>query len=131
MLGKFNSDGANQNDGANQDGSANKPKPTRLEIIGVLNAIIDLWSDAPKMPKTNDSWQAFQSATPPIVLSVPRVPRIPDKLILPEDKRRGDAVLDVLDTLRTYVKYSLFERDALRREVAFLKQMVNDLGGKI
>jgi hypothetical protein len=108
-----------------------EPKPhklTRPEIIGALNAIIDLYSDVPIMPpKVGDAPKVV--VAPRVV--PPQVSRVPTKITLPENKRRDDAMLDVLDTLRTFVKYSLFDRDALRREVKFLKQLVEDLGGKI
>ncbi len=130
-------------------GNNSKPaKLTRLEIISILNAIIDLYLDAPLKtppkapldtnklpprvvpPKTQVA-TAVPVAGAPRVPRVPRVPREPVKLVLPENKRRGDALLDVLDTLRTYVKYGLFDRDALRREIVYLKQMIEELGGKL
>ena len=38
---------------------------------------------------------------------------------------------DILDYLRVCIKYSLFDRDALRMEVNALKKLVEDLGGKL
>ncbi len=109
--------------------SDKQTKLTRPQIIGVLNAIIDLYFDAPLvLPKVRSGPRILPPKVPPLIV---RVPRVPDKLVLPENKQRSDAVLDTLDTLRTCVKYGLFERDALRREVAFLKQMVDDLGGDV
>ena len=111
--------------------SESKPGPklhklTRPEIIGVLNAIIDLYLDIPMTPSKAN---VIDDKLKPFTVPVTRVPRVPKKINLPENKRRGDAMLDVLDTLRTYVKYGLFDRDALRREVAYLKKLVEENGG--
>ncbi len=109
-------------------------KPTKLtrpQIIGMLNAIIDLYIDVPitpKPPKVGSGPSILPPKVPPLIV---RVPRVSVKINLPEDKRRGDALLDTIDTLRTYVKYGLFERDALRREVAYLKNLVEENGGGV
>lgn len=85
--------------------SAPEPRKLTREEIGVeIDAMADLWHSSP---------------------------RVSDKVSLPKAKRRGDPLHDTLDYLRVCIKYGLFERDALRREVAFLKQMVEDLGGKL
>ncbi len=110
-----------------RDWVVNTPtKLTRHEIIGMLNAIIDLYIDVP--PKVVSGPRILPPKVPPLII---RVPRVPDKLVLPENKQRGDAILDTIDTLRTYVKYGLFERDALRREVSYLKRLVEDLDGDV
>ena len=108
-----------------------QPKLTRPEIIGALNAIIDLYIDVPMTPNAPPVKCAPVKAIvlPRDAVRVPRVPRVPTKITLPENKRRGDAMLDVLGTLRTYAKYSLFDRDALRREVTYLKKLVKESGG--
>lgn len=166
----FNSDDAthphprpNEDDpDKSQRGKPERSKSRRLkrtEILGVLNVILDLFTDTPKItgaatPKTDANRLLPNRSVPkpppkvgvvsaprdsrgprllwaPGAPRAPRAPRVPEKISLPEGKRRGDAMLDVLDILRTYVKYSLFDRDALRREVEYLKQMVEELGGKL
>ncbi len=116
--------------GSDHDLVVNTPaKLTRHEIIGMLSAIIDLYIDVP--PKVVSGPRVLPPKVPPLITRVPGVPRVPDKLVLPENKQRGDAILDTIDTLRTYVKYGLFERDALRREVSYLKRLVEDLDGDV
>lgn len=57
-------------------------------------------------------------------LIVPRKPKI-------DDERGRSSLRDVLDYLRICIKYSLFERDALQREIKYLKDLVKELGGKL
>lgn len=148
MFGIRNIKGPGSSPGESRPSNDKKfAKLTRPEIIGVLNAIIDLYIDMPmkthlpKAPKTGgelsdqiDKLKPLNTQMPCVyvpVVGAPRVPRVPDKLVLPKDKRRGDAILDTLDTLRTYVKYREFDCDALRREVTYLKGLVKDLGGDV
>lgn len=57
-------------------------------------------------------------------LIVPKKPKI-------NDERSSVSLRDALDYLRICIKYSLFERDALQREVKYLKELVKELGGKL
>ena len=100
-----------------------QPRLTRPQIMGAINSVIDLYSDATLIPpKLGNAPRILPPKVPPLQLSLV-MPQ------LPKSKRRGDAMLDVLCTLRTYVKYGLLDRDALRREVAYLKKLVEESGG--
>ncbi len=104
MFGNNDKNKDNLDTNSMPDDTSKLHKLTREEIGVEIDAMADLWCSSP---------------------------RVPAKIKLPKDKRREDPLHDILDYLRVCIKYSLFERDALRREVLTLKQMVKDLGGEI